>query len=117
MDGLDSRGEIVVIGATNRLDSIDPALRRPGRFDREFLFNLPDKKVGRCFNLGLPELCFQSWDHRILYKNDLYKYGAEVTSVFGVLQQNESVQSLVYKESLKLLFPCCWMFWSNKKAE
>ncbi|XP_020369243.1 ATPase family AAA domain-containing protein 2 isoform X2 [Rhincodon typus] len=43
MDGLDSRGEIVVIGATNRLDSIDPALRRPGRFDREFLFGLPDK--------------------------------------------------------------------------
>ncbi|XP_040835280.1 ATPase family AAA domain-containing protein 2 isoform X6 [Ochotona curzoniae] len=43
MDGLDSRGEIVVIGATNRLDSIDPALRRPGRFDREFLFTLPDK--------------------------------------------------------------------------
>ncbi|XP_066560236.1 ATPase family AAA domain-containing protein 2B isoform X2 [Amia ocellicauda] len=45
MDGLDNRGEIVVIGATNRLDSIDPALRRPGRFDREFLFNLPDRKA------------------------------------------------------------------------
>uniref|UniRef100_A0A674JHI0 ATPase family AAA domain-containing protein 2 n=1 Tax=Terrapene triunguis TaxID=2587831 RepID=A0A674JHI0_9SAUR len=45
MDGLDSRGEIVVIGATNRLDSIDPALRRPGRFDREFLFTLPDKEA------------------------------------------------------------------------
>lgn len=45
MDGLDNRGEIVVIGATNRLDSIDPALRRPGRFDREFLFSLPDQKV------------------------------------------------------------------------
>ncbi|XP_065670723.1 ATPase family AAA domain-containing protein 2 isoform X3 [Hydra vulgaris] len=43
MDGLDARGEIVIIGATNRLDSIDPALRRPGRFDREFLFALPDK--------------------------------------------------------------------------
>ncbi|XP_059971683.1 ATPase family AAA domain-containing protein 2 [Mesoplodon densirostris] len=43
MDGLDSRGEMVIIGATNRLDSIDPALRRPGRFDREFLFSLPDK--------------------------------------------------------------------------
>ncbi|XP_035828419.1 ATPase family AAA domain-containing protein 2 isoform X2 [Aplysia californica] len=41
MDGLDSRGEIVVIGATNRIDSLDPALRRPGRFDREFLFPLP----------------------------------------------------------------------------
>lgn len=47
MDGLDSRGEIVVIGATNRLDSIDPALRRPGRFDREFLFPLPSIQV--CF--------------------------------------------------------------------
>uniref|UniRef100_A0A8C3PYW7 ATPase family AAA domain-containing protein 2 n=1 Tax=Chrysolophus pictus TaxID=9089 RepID=A0A8C3PYW7_CHRPC len=45
MDGLDSRGEVVVIGATNRLDSIDPALRRPGRFDREFLFGLPNKEA------------------------------------------------------------------------
>uniref|UniRef100_A0A665TM09 ATPase family AAA domain-containing protein 2 n=1 Tax=Echeneis naucrates TaxID=173247 RepID=A0A665TM09_ECHNA len=45
MDGLDGRGEIVVIGATNRLDTIDPALRRPGRFDREFLFGLPDKEA------------------------------------------------------------------------
>lgn len=47
MDGLDSRGEVVVIGATNRLDSIDPALRRPGRFDREFLFGLPDREARR----------------------------------------------------------------------
>ncbi|XP_004940083.2 ATPase family AAA domain-containing protein 2 isoform X2 [Gallus gallus] len=45
MDGLDGRGEVVVIGATNRLDSIDPALRRPGRFDREFLFGLPNKEA------------------------------------------------------------------------
>ena len=45
MDGLDSRGEIVVIGATNRIDSIDPALRRPGRFDREFLFPLPSQEA------------------------------------------------------------------------
>lgn len=45
MDGLASRGEVVVIGATNRLDSIDPALRRPGRFEREFRFNLPNKEV------------------------------------------------------------------------
>uniref|UniRef100_A0A4W4E7Z9 ATPase family AAA domain-containing protein 2 n=1 Tax=Electrophorus electricus TaxID=8005 RepID=A0A4W4E7Z9_ELEEL len=45
MDGLDARGEVVVIGATNRLDSIDPALRRPGRFDREFLFSLPDREA------------------------------------------------------------------------
>ncbi|XP_068521460.1 ATPase family AAA domain-containing protein 2-like isoform X9 [Anas acuta] len=45
LDGTVNRGEIVVIGATNRLDSIDPALRRPGRFDREFLFNLPNKEA------------------------------------------------------------------------
>jgi SpoVK/Ycf46/Vps4 family AAA+-type ATPase len=42
MDGLDSRGQVVVIGATNRPDAIDPALRRPGRFDRELTFSLPD---------------------------------------------------------------------------
>lgn len=42
MDGLDSRGQVVVIGATNRPDAIDPALRRPGRFDRELAFPLPD---------------------------------------------------------------------------
>lgn len=41
MDGMDGRGQVVVIGATNRPDAIDPALRRPGRFDREFYFPLP----------------------------------------------------------------------------
>lgn len=42
MDGMDGRGQVIVIGATNRPDSVDPALRRPGRFDREFYFPLPD---------------------------------------------------------------------------
>lgn len=41
MDGLKSRGSVVVIGATNRPEAIDPALRRPGRFDREIYFPLP----------------------------------------------------------------------------
>ena len=44
MDGLQSRGKVVVIGATNRPNSIDPALRRPGRFDREIQISVPDKK-------------------------------------------------------------------------
>src|SRR3990167_456145 len=43
MDGLKTRGKVVVIGATNRVNAIDPALRRPGRFDREILINVPDK--------------------------------------------------------------------------
>ena len=43
MDGLKSRGKVVVIGATNRPNSIDEALRRPGRFDREIEINIPDR--------------------------------------------------------------------------
>lgn len=44
MDGLKSRGSVIVIGATNRPEAIDPALRRPGRFDREIYFPLPSEK-------------------------------------------------------------------------
>ena len=47
MDGMDGRGQVIVIGATNRPDSIDPALRRPGRFDREFYFPLPNTEARR----------------------------------------------------------------------
>lgn len=47
MDGMDGRGQVIVIGATNRPDNIDPALRRPGRFDREFYFPLPDAEGRR----------------------------------------------------------------------
>ncbi|MDO8517030.1 MAG: CDC48 family AAA ATPase [Nanoarchaeota archaeon] len=43
MDGLNSRGKVVVIGATNRPNSLDPALRRPGRFDREVEISVPSK--------------------------------------------------------------------------
>jgi len=47
MDGLEERGKVVVIGATNRINAIDPALRRPGRFDREIEIGIPDKKGRR----------------------------------------------------------------------
>jgi transitional endoplasmic reticulum ATPase len=43
MDGLDARGEVVVIGATNRVDALDPALRRGGRFDREIEIGVPNE--------------------------------------------------------------------------
>ncbi len=43
MDGLESRGQVIVIGATNRPDALDPALRRPGRFDREIEIGVPDR--------------------------------------------------------------------------
>jgi transitional endoplasmic reticulum ATPase len=45
MDGLKARGQVVVIGATNRPNAIDPALRRPGRFDREIEIGVPDRKA------------------------------------------------------------------------
>jgi transitional endoplasmic reticulum ATPase len=44
MDGLSGRGNVIVIGATNRPSALDPALRRPGRFDREIEIGVPDKK-------------------------------------------------------------------------
>ncbi|MFA9516458.1 CDC48 family AAA ATPase [Halopenitus sp. H-Gu1] len=46
MDGLETRGQVIVIAATNRVDSVDPALRRPGRFDREIEIGVPDE-IGR----------------------------------------------------------------------
>jgi len=44
MDGMETRGKVVVIGATNRPDSLDPALRRPGRFDREIEIGVPNRQ-------------------------------------------------------------------------
>ena len=58
MDGLQARGQVVVIGATNRIDSIDPALRRPGRFDREFVFPLPNAKARRT----ILDIHTRAWD-------------------------------------------------------
>ncbi|MFB6227407.1 MAG: AAA family ATPase [Halobacteriales archaeon] len=52
MDGLEARGDVIVIGATNRVDSLDPALRRPGRFDREIEIGVPDE-AGRREILGI----------------------------------------------------------------
>ena len=43
MDGMNSRGQVIIIGATNRPNAIDPALRRPGRFDREIEIGVPDR--------------------------------------------------------------------------
>ncbi len=58
MDGLSGRGQVIVIGATNREDAIDPALRRPGRFDREIVIGVPDrdgrKEVLQIHTRGMP---------------------------------------------------------------
>ncbi|MFQ6136825.1 MAG: CDC48 family AAA ATPase [Candidatus Hydrothermarchaeales archaeon] len=58
MDGLKGRGELVVIGATNRPDALDPAIRRPGRFDREIVIGVPDrngrKEILQIHTRGMP---------------------------------------------------------------
>lgn len=58
MDGLKSRGQVVIIGATNIPNSLDPALRRPGRFDREISIPVPDRKgrleILRIHTRGMP---------------------------------------------------------------
>ncbi|EGO01438.1 hypothetical protein SERLA73DRAFT_49223, partial [Serpula lacrymans var. lacrymans S7.3] len=61
MDGMDGRGQVIVIGATNRPDAIDPALRRPGRFDREFYFPLPSLEARERI-LGIMTKKWEGWD-------------------------------------------------------
>jgi ATP-dependent 26S proteasome regulatory subunit len=57
MDGMKSRGKVVVIAATNRPDSIDPALRRPGRFDREIEIGIPDQQGRSRYSISIHEEC------------------------------------------------------------
>lgn len=77
MDGMDGRGQVIVIGATNRPDSVDPALRRPGRFDREFYFPLPDVAGRR----KILDIHTKGWDPPLQdkFKDQL----AEITRGYG----------------------------------
>lgn len=60
MDGLDNMPGVIVIGATNRIDAIDPALRRAGRFDRELYFPLPNSQA----RLEILQVHMQTWKHK-----------------------------------------------------
>lgn len=77
MDGMDGRGQVIVIGATNRPDSIDPALRRPGRFDREFYFPLPSAEGRR----GILDIHTKGWDPPL--SNDIKDELAKITKGYG----------------------------------
>ncbi|KAL4707871.1 hypothetical protein ACJJTC_010306 [Scirpophaga incertulas] len=77
MDGLCDRGEVVIIGATNRLDAVDPALRRAGRFDRELYFPPPASDA----RLEILNIYTQHWTPR-LPQEDL-EHVAELTSGYG----------------------------------
>ena len=83
MDGLTDRGNVIVLGATNRPDSVDPALRRPGRFDREFEISVPNEdgrmEILQIHTRGMPI------DDRIELKDlasELHGYtGADIKSL------------------------------------
>lgn len=77
MDGMDGRGQVIVIGATNRPDSVDPALRRPGRFDREFYFPLPDVAGRR----SIINIHTQKWEPPL--KPEMKDQLAELTKGYG----------------------------------
>ena len=77
MDGMDGRGQVIVIGATNRPDSVDPALRRPGRFDREFYFPLPDVAGRR----SIINIHTKNWEPPL--KPEMKDQLAELTKGYG----------------------------------
>ncbi|KIW56599.1 hypothetical protein, variant [Exophiala xenobiotica] len=77
MDGMDGRGQVIVIGATNRPDSIDPALRRPGRFDREFYFPLPNTEARK----AIIDIHTRGWDPPL--PEPIKKELAEMTKGYG----------------------------------
>ncbi|KAI5294229.1 hypothetical protein KEM52_004432, partial [Ascosphaera acerosa] len=77
MDGMDGRGQVIVIGATNRPDSVDPALRRPGRFDREFYFPLPNTEGRR----KIIDIHTRGWQPAV--SDELKDTLAEITKGYG----------------------------------
>merc|ERR1739847_128967 len=83
LDGFDDRGEVKVIMATNRIDSLDPAMIRPGRIDRKIEFPLPDEKTKRrIFNIHTSKMTLSddvSIDEYILAKDDLS--GADIKAI------------------------------------
>ncbi|XP_068617633.1 LOW QUALITY PROTEIN: ATPase family AAA domain-containing protein 2-like [Battus philenor] len=77
MDGLCDRGEVIIIGATNRLDAVDPALRRAGRFDRELYFPTPHAAARR----DILDIYTREWRPRP--SEDTLDHIADITSGYG----------------------------------
>jgi transitional endoplasmic reticulum ATPase len=95
MDGLQARGKVVVIGATNRQNALDPALRRPGRFDREVEISIPDKagrlQILKIHTRGMP--LTKNVDLESLAKKTHGFVGADINSLakeaaMNVLRRN-----------------------------
>lgn len=83
LDGFDSRGDVKVIMATNRIETLDPALIRPGRIDRKIEFPLPDEKTKRrIFNIHTSKMTLSTdvnLSELIMAKDDLS--GADIKAI------------------------------------
>ena len=99
MDGLKSRGKVVVIGATNRVNSLDEALRRPGRFDRELQIGVPDKKsrlsILKIHTRGMP----LDYPIKKIYLEE--KYAEIENKIKEIKSQLDSTKNLEKKEQEK----------------
>ncbi|RZN14718.1 MAG: AAA family ATPase [Methanosarcinales archaeon] len=101
MDGLEERGEVVVIGATNRIDAVDPALRRPGRFDREIEIGVPDreerKEIFRIHTQGMP---IYHWGKDVVAKVLLEELSSfEKNSTVRISKNISKIESLELERS------------------
>ncbi|KAJ3615861.1 hypothetical protein Zmor_012237 [Zophobas morio] len=106
LDGFDSRGDVKVIMATNRIESLDPALIRPGRIDRKIEFPLPDEKTRRhIFNIHTSRMTVDqnvNLEELIMAKDDLS--GADIKAICteaGLLALRERRMKVTHDDFLK----------------
>jgi len=102
MDGLNTRGKVVVIGATNRPNALDPALRRPGRFDREIQIGVPNKEgrfeILKVHTRNMPIFSMEDSLNDLLTKEKLDK---DVVDVLRYLLNNLRANSLKSKKDIE----------------
>ena len=119
LDGFDSRGDVKVLMATNRIDSLDPALIRPGRIDRKIEFPLPDERTKRrIFNIHTSRMQLADdveLDEFITAKDDLS--GADIKVCRRIRDATKLVIlfSSTYSHTRAFFRPCaprpaCWRF-------
>jgi len=108
LDGFDERGEVKIIGATNRIDILDPALLRPGRFDRIIEFPIPDEKARKAiFKVHMRSLNIeQNVDLNELIKLTEYATGADIKAIcteagmFAIRNDSEIISQKDFIESI-----------------
>lgn len=100
MDGLDRTHGVVVIAATNRLDAIDPALRRSGRFDHELFFSLPNRAQRK----QILQVYSKAWGEKNLLSPDFTQYVTDMTEGYSSADV-ESLCSQAVMCSLKRTYP------------